>query len=219
MKKKCKNFANLKTHTIFVSTNKQTNTLMFNLSEVQIAAIEKALFSNHPTTLWNGKRIYVKGMGWNTKKVKQTIYLDLYNLEFKAKTEGVNTDVSWDISQSELLEERANETFFNNDRIGTLKNILGEDFIDAALQARQEVLAEEIQGWYIKWERAVINSYGKLSSENKPHIGVYKGPKGDAPGKITPLNDEQFARATKRKGERIEAYKTPNFDVDGYEYI
>lgn len=53
-------------------------------------------------TVWskNGNRLYLNGFGYNTKKCKQSVYIDLDTYEVKCFTECSSQDYNWIKSQN-----------------------------------------------------------------------------------------------------------------------
>ena len=53
-------------------------------------------------TIWNksGNRLYINGFGYNTKKCKQSVYIDLDTFEIKCYTECPGQDYNWIKSQN-----------------------------------------------------------------------------------------------------------------------
>ena len=69
--------------------------------------------------------------------------------------------------------------------------------------------SQDVKGWFVKFDRVRINSYGKLGY--KPFLGIYEGPKGKAPKSFIALSEEQFIIAKSQEGRAMEAYETPTF--------
>lgn len=63
---------------------------------------------------------------------------------------------------------------------------------------------EPVQGWYVEFVKGPKNRYGKRSW--MPLMGLYKGPRGNAPKTFKALDQPAFEDARKFQGKQLKPY-------------
>jgi hypothetical protein len=83
----------------------------------------------------------------------------------------------------------------------TLEELLRNRAIDAEARASA---SEKVQGWFVQFVKGPKNAYGKRKWV--PLLGVYRGPKGEAPKTFVALDDHTYADALTYQGRQLKPY-------------
>jgi len=165
----------------------------------------------------NGKqRLYFKGLGYNTKKMSTSAYIDLSdgNAIAHCYIDCPSQPSSWISSQQDEVVAsmqryvRYIRMFFDFGVTGdSIEVVINNAILDA----------EQVQGYYTEWRnvRVAINRYGKLAQRNRQFAVAFKGTKNSAPRGFVPLSDAAFEiLSVVRKGEdMIEPYaQVPDYE-------
>jgi hypothetical protein len=153
-------------------------------------------------------RLYLYGFYfYDTKKCKQSAYIDLSTYEVHVDTKCDSQDYAWCESQSRIAEEDFDKKLTRYIRFVAYK--LG---IIAERRAKIEA-SPVVKGYYLEWRqvRIPINSYGKLAERNRQFIRAWQGYRNAAPKGFVELSDAEFEAAKKREDEMIAPFETPKF--------
>ncbi|MDR3133722.1 MAG: hypothetical protein LBU42_06830 [Prevotellaceae bacterium] len=171
--------------------------------------------------LWNKGEIFrlylYSDALYDTKKCKQTAYIDLKRYCVHVSTECPSQPDVWCISQSReaegWFEKWARYTRFVAYKLG----VIAEQKVEAqAKQEAQERINETypiVKGYYLEWRsvRIPINSFGKLATRNRQHIRTWEGFLNLVPRGFVTLTDNEYVVAKSKEGDMVEPYTTPNF--------
>lgn len=220
---------------------------MKTLTSNQIDKVLKSLGKYLNVTNWKDKRIYIKGYGYNTKKCKQNIYIDLTTLNVVCHTECDSQPTEWCQSQSNIVVDDMEKysrlakivAYVNRD-INAEANSYAE-VVEAMVNDSQPVgIVEdtnEVFGYTTRWEevRIAINRFGKLATRNRQFLSFVKTTRFNAPYKFVEISENDFNAIAIKNGKIIEdimldAYEEPasrinslieyyNFKVEAIEML
>ena len=147
---------------------------------------------------------------YDTKKCKQTAYINLTNYRLCVITECPSQPDAWCKSQS---EEAKSGLEYLEQEVRTIAHELGViDEQKADEQAKCET-CPVVKGYYLEWQevRIPINRFGKLVTRNRQFIRVWEGKENFAPRGFVALSDAEFEVAKTKVGKMVEPYTTPDF--------
>lgn len=154
------------------------------------------------------KRIYIQGAGYNTKKMKTNVFIDL-----SGDTASVNVTIdcpsqhsSWIASQeAEIVAVYEEQVQYCNEHFDFSKNMQPVDIVmNSALLA-----AEEVKGCYTEWRevRVKINRFGKLAVRNRQFVIPLSTTKDKAPKTFLELTDTGYEFLKARGEDMLDPYQ------------
>jgi hypothetical protein len=153
----------------------------------------------------------------DTKKCKQSAYIDLKHYCVHVTTECPSQPAAWCSSQSreveKWFEKWARYTHFVAYKIGLITEQKNGAQAKQEEQERINEVYPVVKGYYLEWQtvRIPINSYGKLATRNRQFIHVWEGSENLAPRGFVALSDAEYEVAKTKAGRMIEPYTTPQF--------
>lgn len=170
------------------------------------------------TNNWKNKRLYIQGVGYNTKKCKQSLYIDLSTFTVHASTECASQSDSWCDAQTEILLEDQGRIF----AFARLLRILCAErktYTPVAEVMQQALLdTAEVKGYYTEWRnvRIAVNSYGKMANRNRCFMIFCTTTKGSAPRSFVELPDKEYAAcvAYYRGDKMMDPYTEAGYYID-----
>lgn len=153
---------------------------------------------------WKDKRVYINGVGFNTKKTKQKLYIDLASGRTYATTDCPGQDSAWCDSQSAILVENYRE------KIEAAIAASNPDHVAEAEAKQAKAESTTVQGWYASWEMTYDGPYGRKTG-NRPFIRLYSGSLANAPRGFKALTEAEYEVAKTKVGKRIEQGVEPTF--------
>lgn len=171
------------------------------MKNLTIEKITLALGKTLNVTNWKDKRLYIKGYGFNTKKCKQTIYLDLDSLKIVCYTDCDSQPSAWCNSQSQQVIDSLNKyarlaSLINfSDNKGELVKTIEDIETEMTNEALDSCL---VVGYSTEWrsEKIKINRYGKLAIKNRQFIKFHETTKNAANRNFVELSKEQYNAIT-----------------------
>lgn len=186
--------------------------------------IETALGKKLNVKNWKDKRIYIHGYGFQTRKCKQNIYLDLDTFEIICLTDCESQSSQWCKSQSEIVVE-ALQAYRRLARLIAFVNRPQETITESIARVEAEITSEALDtqvvyGFTSEWrsERVKINSYGKLATRNRQFIYFFETTKNSASNKFTELSKVEYDAITGYiigKEKMLEPFMEPDAYVAG----
>lgn len=161
------------------------------------------------------KRIYIKGVGYNTKKMSTDAYIDLggNTAILRVYIQCPSQHPSWiDSQKKEIIEAYALEVRYCRRYFDF--NI-GSSDIEAVMH-NATLAAEPVKGYFTEWRqvRVKINSYGKLATRNRQFIVPFSGTKDSAPRNLVQLTEKGFDYLKSLHEQVLEPYTTaPDYNA------
>jgi hypothetical protein len=151
-------------------------------------------------TLWTkkGNRLYVNGYGHNTKKCKQTIYIDIDNFRVNCYTDCPSQPSAWCESQSREVEGNLQKYVRYARLIANGKSDaqpIENQIEKIEIEIHNAQLSNQpVKGYYTEWRevRIAINRFGKLAHRNRQFVVAFEGTQENAPRNFVELNDLGF---------------------------
>ena len=150
---------------------------------------------------------------YDTKKCKQSAYIDLKRYCGRVTTECPSQPKEWCEAQSKEVEKHL-ESWGRYTRFVAYKlGIIGEQKAVQDAQKRIDETSPLVKGYFLEWRsvRVPINRYGKLATRNRQYIHVWEGYANLAPQGFVELSDAEYEVAKTKAGKMIEPYTTPKF--------
>jgi hypothetical protein len=142
----------------------------------------------------NGKqRLYFKGLGYNTKKMSTSAFIELRdgNAIAHCYIDCPSQHSSWISSQQDEVVAsmqryvRYIRMFFDFGVTGeSIEVVMNNAILDA----------ESVKGYFTEWrqQRVAINRFGKLATRNRQFVIAFEGTKNTAPRGFMPLSDAGY---------------------------
>lgn len=174
-------------------------------------------------TLWKkkGNRLYINGYGFQTKKCKQSVYIDLDNFFVKCYTDCPSQTSAWCESQSQQVQENlfkyARYARLIANKLNPTKPL--HTVIEGIeMEIHNAELSEKpFQGYYTEWRevRIPINRFGKLAVRNRQFAIAFKGTQNTAPKNFVTLNDLGYEYLASKKNSEymLDPYEIPDFEI------
>jgi hypothetical protein len=147
--------------------------------------------------IWREKRLYVyatpKTKIYNSKKCRQTVYIDLADFSVHCYTECPDQYPNW-LHNENTRVINALKPLARLLRIATgYSRGLSSQSVEMVLH-NAALDMEPVQGYVTEWRqvRVKINGFGKLALRNRQFVLPYNGTKGDAPRGFVPLSKPAF---------------------------
>jgi hypothetical protein len=164
---------------------------------------------------WNKGEIYrlylYSPSLYDTKKCRQTAYIDLKRFCVHVTTECPSQPDEWCVSQNmdaeRWLEKWARYTRFVAHKLGITEEQKHEE------HERIGEAGITVKGYWLegKQERVPTNRFGKIATRNRQYIHVWEGCSDLAPHGFVALTDAEYEVAKTKAGTVIESYSTPKF--------
>lgn len=189
-----------------------------------IETITEKLGAHLNVTLWTkkGNRLYVNGFGYNTKKCKQSIYIDIDSFRAMCFTDCPSQPSQWCESQSAevvaSLEKYVRYAKMIASSMGRDAQPIEKQIEEIEIQIHNDELDNQpVVGYYTEWReiRVSINRFGKLATRNRQFVIAFSGTKSTAPRGFVELTAAGHAllRSKRNCEEMLEPYATaPDYD-------
>lgn len=168
----------------------------------------------------NKKRIYIKGAGYNTKKMSTKVWIELGGDRpvLQVRIECPSQPQEWIDSQESEIQGQFENTirycrrYFNFESSGKSMEVVVNN---AALSA------EPVKGYFTEWRnvRVAINRFGKLADRNRQFVVPFEGTKDSAPRGFAELTEKGFAYLKARGEVMLDAYEAvPDWNHKAAQY-
>ncbi len=173
--------------------------------------IEK-IASNHLTkwSIWKEKRLYINDcpqtMIYNTRKCKQSVYIDLATMTLHVYTDCPAQGNNWIANENNRVRKGL-ASVMRLIRIATRADRMSTTPVDVVMH-NAVLEAEEVKGYYTEWRevRIAINRFGKLATRNRQFVVPFVGNKSNAPRSFVQLSDSAFSLV---KETMLDPYTSP----------
>ncbi len=151
--------------------------------------------------IWQNRRLYISECQqtsiYNTRKCKQSVYIDLETFKVVCYTECAEQSTAWCKNENDRVV----------DALQSLARLLrivakgGRVVVDSIEVVMHNALldAEPVKGYYLQWKnvRVAINRFGKLADRNRQFVIPFSGTKGNAPRGFMPLSEAGYSALVK----------------------